>query len=244
MSESHLQMQCINCNAVISKEMKYCSTCGQEAHPHRLNGKHILHELTHAFTHADKNIFVLAWQLLYRPGEIAREYIQGKRKKYFNPITFIVLVVGFSSLIMYSSGFVDFSAGMGKNAFSDFLNKHTNIIIFLNIPILAFFNKLYFPKAGYNFWEHVIFVCFVSGQRSIFFSLVVAPSFILMPAAYNTILSTYLVAWIIYFSFADQQFLKTETKAPFLKCILVPVTNQIVMIIIVASIIFMYRLLT
>jgi hypothetical protein len=229
---------------VVSKEMAYCSTCGQEAHPHRLNGKHILHELTHAFTHADKNIFVLAWQLLYRPGEIAREYVQGKRKKYFNPITFIVLVVGFSSLIMYSSGFVDFSTGLGKNAFSDFLNKHTNIIIFLNIPILAFFNKLFFPKAGYNFWEHIIFVCFVSGQRSLFFSLVVAPCFILMPEAYNTILTTYLIAWIIYFSFADQQFLKPETKSPFLKCVLVPITNQLTMIVIVFLMIYLYRLLT
>lgn len=244
MIESISQMQCINCNAVVSTEMAYCSACGQEAHPHRLNGKHILHELTHAFTHADKNIFVLAWQLLYRPGEIAREFIQGKRKKYFNPISFIVLVVGFSSFIMYSSGFVDFSTGLGKNAFSEFMNKHTNIIIFLNLPILAFFNKLFFPKAGYNFWEHLIFVCFVSGQRSLFFSLIVAPSFILMPGAYNIILTTYLIAWIIYFSFADQQFLKPETKAPFLKCITVPITNQLVMMVIVVLMIFLYRWIT
>ncbi len=244
MSNSGLQLTCPNCNAGMLKEMVYCSKCGQEANLHRINGKYFIHELTHAFTHADKNILVLAWQLLFRPGEIAREYVQGKRKKYFNPLTFLVLVVGISSVIMYSTRFVDFSTGMGKNAFSDFLNRHTNIIIFLNIPILAFLNKLFFPRAGYNYWEHVIFVCFLSAQRSLFFSLVIAPLFILVPQAYKIILSSYLLIWMIYFSFADQQFLKPDTKSPFFKCFMVPLTNQLVMTAIIGSVIFLYRFLT
>jgi hypothetical protein len=74
--------------------------------------------------------------------------------------------------------------------------------------------------------------------------LIVAPCFILMPETYSTILTTYLIAWVIYFSFADQQFLKPETKAPFIKCILVPVTNQLVIILIIFMIIFLYKLFT
>ena len=240
MSNVDVAGSCLNCNAELISGTVYCGQCGQHAQVHRLNGNHFLHEVTHAFTHADKNIFTLIWQLLYRPGEIAREYVKGKRKKYFSPLTFLVISVGISSLIMYNTGFVDFSKGLGKNAFSGFMNSHTNLIIYMNIPILAFFNLLLFRKSGFNYWEHLVFVCFVSAERSLFFCAIVAPTYLIFPGAHNYIIFLYLVVWIIYFAYASKQFLGSDSKASYPRFLLVPILSQVVIMILVTSIILLY----
>ena len=93
---------CSNCNALARTDDKYCSKCGQEIHVHRFTLGHIFHEFFHAFTHADKGIFYLLKELLVKPGTVAREYIGGKRKKYFNPFTFFLILAGlFVYLILF-----------------------------------------------------------------------------------------------------------------------------------------------
>ncbi|MBK8609293.1 MAG: DUF3667 domain-containing protein [Chitinophagaceae bacterium] len=64
---------------------------------HRYSVKHILHELLHVFTHADKGIFSFAWQLLTRPGHIAQDLVAGKRKKYFNLFQYLIIIVGLAT---------------------------------------------------------------------------------------------------------------------------------------------------
>ena len=98
-------MVCKNCNA--SFEGKFCSNCGQPASIHRLTIRHFLHELFHAMTHADKGFLLLARELLIRPGYVAREYVDGKRKKYFNPLSFLVITAAISAFVTYKSGYFE-----------------------------------------------------------------------------------------------------------------------------------------
>ena len=79
---------CFNCEASLEKGFEFCPQCGQPAHHHRLNLSHISHEVLHFFTHADKGIFYLVKELFIKPGVVTREYIAGKRKKYFSPLSF------------------------------------------------------------------------------------------------------------------------------------------------------------
>ncbi len=43
-------------------------------------------------THADKGLFQLLRDLVIKNGQVAREYVDGKRKKYFSPLNFFLLV--------------------------------------------------------------------------------------------------------------------------------------------------------
>ena len=60
------------------------------------------HEVVHFFTHADKGIFYLVKMLATNPGKVAREYIRGKRKKYFSPLNFFLVVVGLFVFVQVS----------------------------------------------------------------------------------------------------------------------------------------------
>jgi len=91
---------CLNCGSNLNS-YKFCPVCGQKAATHRLSFHELWHDLLHNFTHADKSIFRLVGALAVRPGVVAREYVDGKRAKYFKPVNFF-LVVGTILVFMIS----------------------------------------------------------------------------------------------------------------------------------------------
>ena len=74
---------CLNCNHPLTEGQHFCANCGQKAALKRLNLHDIWHDVVHYFTHADKGIFQLLKQLVTKTGIVAKEYVEGKRKKYF-----------------------------------------------------------------------------------------------------------------------------------------------------------------
>lgn len=85
---------CLNCHFPLLQKTKFCPDCGQATAVHRLSFSHLLHEMVHFFTHADKGIFYLVRQLARRPGTVIREYVAGRRKVYFSPLNFFLIAVG------------------------------------------------------------------------------------------------------------------------------------------------------
>lgn len=83
---------CLNCDQPLAAG-PYCPYCGQQR-PHRLSVGHVLHELVHVFTHADKSIFGFVGHVLLHPGRLVRDYLAGRRKRYFNPFQFLLILVG------------------------------------------------------------------------------------------------------------------------------------------------------
>src|SRR5690349_5843120 len=103
-------MNCKNCESTV--DANFCSNCGQKAHIHRITIGHVVHEFIHAVTHADKGFLLLIKKLITRPGIVARQYIEGKRKTYFNPLSFIVITSAIHAFISYKSGyFTSMSSG-------------------------------------------------------------------------------------------------------------------------------------
>ena len=111
---------CLNCNAALTPGQAYCSVCGQKADTHRLSLHDIGHAAIHVFTHTDHSVLGLVRDLAYKPGRVARDYVDGKRRKYFNPFTFFIVVVGVASLVLGASKFVDFVGKAQANPVSAF----------------------------------------------------------------------------------------------------------------------------
>lgn len=233
---------CLNCGTALQPGANFCTQCGQKADTHRLNFHHIWHDLVHAFTHADKGIFPLIAQLVIRPGTVAREYVDGKRKKYFNPFTFAFVVVGFASVILIGSGFASFSGGsaMPANPISKFLDKHVNLLIFFNIPLLALFNRLLFRRSETNYSENLVLAAFTSGQRSIFFSMLIAPIWLMFHPPFYPFLAVYLFCWSCYYGWACAQFYSGKKAVSFLKGMLSTLLTQVVTVLLISATFYVY----
>ena len=75
---------CHNCGIRLSGP--YCAACGQKAVPLSVTVHDFLHELTHETLHVDGRVFQSVRRLLFSPGVLTREYVQGHRARWISPI--------------------------------------------------------------------------------------------------------------------------------------------------------------
>jgi hypothetical protein len=90
---------CKNCSNEVSDN--FCSSCGQRADTHKLNMHFILHDLQHGLFHFDKGVLYTTKQLLTRPGHTIREFLEGKRVRHFQPLSFVIVLATFYGLVWH-----------------------------------------------------------------------------------------------------------------------------------------------
>ena len=107
-------VQCPNCGAPLSGA--YCSTCGQK----RLDGRdrsllHLLGEAFRQVTEVDGKLLRSLRLLLFSPGLLSREYMDGRRVRYASPLSLFLLanvIYFFSPAVSdFNLPFVDQVAG-------------------------------------------------------------------------------------------------------------------------------------
>ncbi len=92
---------CLNCGT--SLKGAHCHNCGQKAHVHRtLRG--FMHDLVHGVLHFEGKFWRTMPLLIWRPGRVMREYIEGKRAKYVSPIALFLFTVFVSFAIFSAAG--------------------------------------------------------------------------------------------------------------------------------------------
>ena len=230
---------CPNCSAGLETRYTFCPQCGQNTHIHRFNLSHIAHEFFHAFTHADKGVLFLIKNLALRPGVLAREYVlEGKRKKYFNPFTFLLIVLGLnlSVNILVKPYTKEYSSQQSatppatpnvpeatspyldrQRASSAYIEEHINIVSLLAIPLFALIFWLFFRRTGLNYSEHLVAHIFFAG----FFSLISSVATLFLGFAlshYLSHLNQFLLLFqLVYLTIAYYQFLSCEQPVRYLK---------------------------
>jgi len=63
--------------------------------------KSLLQELPHAIWHLEKGFLFNVIQLFKRPGYAVADYIEGKRKKFYNPISYLLILLAVMYLITH-----------------------------------------------------------------------------------------------------------------------------------------------
>jgi hypothetical protein len=249
--EHSSNVTCKNCQ--VTFEGKFCPNCSQRADTHRFTLKHFGHEFFHALTHTDKGIFFLTKELLFRPGKASYEYNSGKRKKYFNPITFLLIVTAVQIFVakktdlfpvfnkklaeMVTAASVEGRQQMEKS-FEE-TGKQTSVIIDNNklftiflIPVLSFFTWIFFMKSEHNYAENLIFnVNLTSGMTLLFFLTSIIPFLIFPSLVILWMLINYLAIWV-YSIIAYKQFYNQGWPITILKGvamqILIVISSQLV----------------
>lgn len=177
---------CKNCNQHF--QGRFCNHCGQSAETHKINTHFLWHDIQHGFLHLDKGFFFTVKELFTRPGHSIREFIEGKRVKHFKPISLVLVLSGLLGLLYHFfhisilEGNVVMTATDKEgiafiNAFnsaSDWIAEHYAVATILQLPVFSICTFLIFRKAKYNFIEHLVLNCFLTGQKQ-FFHIVLFP---------------------------------------------------------------------
>lgn len=88
-SHTH-ELACLNCGARLLGP--HCQQCGQAAHVHRTIWG-FFHDLLHGVLHFEGKIWRTLPMLAWQPGQLTREYIDGRRARYVSPIALFLFCV-------------------------------------------------------------------------------------------------------------------------------------------------------
>ena len=208
---------CLNCDRPFAPDERFCPQCGQKTDLHRLSWHDIWHDAVHYFTHADKGIFMLLRELAVRPGVVAREFVAGKRAKYFKPLNFYLLVAGILVLVLSrtlaanDAGAKPFQRkadttvnSAEKEAYSVYakrtrivnntVGRYANVLNMLATPIITAIFFLFYRKEKYRYIEHLVAHLYFVPFTMLFYALLISPLVYL----FNTPGITFLLIGIFF----------------------------------------------
>jgi hypothetical protein len=175
-------MNCKNCgNDIVGR---YCHHCGQKADVGRLNFSYLIKETTTSIFQLNTGFFYTAIQLLIAPGKSIKEYLEGKRKKYFKPVSYLFILSTVYFLVTMAiderTWMGDFVSGWNEGSRENdtetqqiliwFSQNYAYATLFL-VPIFSVGSFLAFLRFKKNYIEHIVINAYVTGQQSIIYSL-------------------------------------------------------------------------
>jgi hypothetical protein len=98
---------CLNCNQLISKENNFCPNCGQVNDKNPISVKQYFSEYLSGFFEFDSRFIRTIIPLLFKPGLVTKNYVEGKRKSYVNPFQLYLHITILFFLIMGGFSFFD-----------------------------------------------------------------------------------------------------------------------------------------
>jgi len=127
--------------------------------------------------------------------------------RHSRPFAFLVISVGLASAVIFISG-VEWFQPFRHGRAGDILQRHINLVILVQAPLLAMLCALLFRRVRRSFAEHLVLSAYASGLRALFLALIETPLLALTGAdTANPWLATgYFGIWFSYFAFAASQF--------------------------------------
>ena len=114
------EKNCLNCGAELAGE--YCHACGQHAHVHRTLTA-FFHDFLHGVLHFEGKIWRTLPLLAWKPGELTRDYIDGKRARYVSPIALFLFCVFLMFAAVSLLGSIGSAPEAAKQDFAKELSK-------------------------------------------------------------------------------------------------------------------------
>ena len=176
MSENLQHSTCNNCGQKTAGP--YCANCGQRSSVHKVTFRETFDDLADQLFSLSAPLSLTIKMLVVNPGQLFREYLSGKRKKYYKPISFFLLT---TLIFLFLRWAIDFSS-MGQ-AIGDpntipgidselltqarvFMVENINNLLFIFVFALALMLKLFFYKK-YMLSEYLAVAFYLAGFYSI-----------------------------------------------------------------------------
>lgn len=257
---------CPNCGGPLPAGDRFCANCGQKAALHRLSLKEVTHETLHFITHVDKGILTLLSLLVRRPGLVPREYIAGRRRTYFPPINFFLLVAAIYVFMLNAVAPMTRQdavppaeiqryehikdpvqkarvAAILERRYEavHFISKYANIVAMIATPLISFFMWLFYRRGRYNYTEHLVANMYISGFTVLSYALLFGPVVRLMHlGGMNPVLIAFFLFELVYRSVSYYYFMDKHGTAAAVKSTLANGTVILIWFVFVITVVYLY----
>lgn len=146
---------CPNCTQPLAESAQYCSHCGQRTTGISRPWLEVLRDLLDELFDLDGKMLRSARMLLTGPGQLAREYSQGRRTRYTSPVRmYLVISVVFFLLLPV----IDLPAVNDSAARAISTDQYSHAMFAL-LPVFAALLKLLYRQA--YFLSHLVFSAYL-----------------------------------------------------------------------------------
>ncbi|MEM1125425.1 MAG: ankyrin repeat domain-containing protein [Bacteroidota bacterium] len=175
---SEATLRCPNCQ--MERTGDYCSGCGHSFRIERLTFKTLLAEFARKFLSFEQGLLRTAKEMMVDPGGVARRYIDGQRKRYVNPFTYLVFGSALNLLVYRLTGELDrlvlqqqgnFITGTENPYLLDlvqngllFVFEHTLYLTLLMVLPMAWLLRRFMAKYGRTVAEMAVVPLYVLGH--------------------------------------------------------------------------------
>jgi hypothetical protein len=233
---------CLNCETAIFPGQQFCPNCGQKIKTPRITYGGLLYDFFHHFVKVEKSFFQLAKGLLLRPGITAIEFVEGKRKKYFPPISFMGICV---ALMLLINGWLKpytihyepapsvlaritdkhmmqlYLASLDRTSEAvQWANHYLNILSVAITPWFAFFLWIFFKRRGWTMAEIAVAYLLFSAFSNLVSTMIFSPIFSVMSEGtffYQVVFCSSVLLQTIYITWGMKVFFRFNTNAGFWK---------------------------
>jgi hypothetical protein len=205
---------CKNCGHHFSGA--YCNQCGEKVYTeHDKKFSHVIEEAFHFITHLDSKFFKTLKYIFLRPGFVSKEYCEGKRKKYYKPVSLFLIGVVIYLLFPLLQGLnISFNSHIANNKimhiyysrdlalhkmethhlneqqlaekFNHLSPKFAKILLFTMLPLTALALSLIFFRKRRYFFDHFILATEINTTFLFLFFILVPLIFIIINAIFHT----------------------------------------------------------
>jgi hypothetical protein len=190
--------------------------------------------------------------ILFRPGTLALQYVEGKRKRYFSIFQYLILIVGIITFIMSKSHWMEnVIHGMNpdvtkssarvlavQSKIMSTLQHYFNLFLFALIPVFSFFSWLFFKHKGYNYAENFVLQAAIQAQINTYSLCFILPlTFVFGKQFQGIVIALSLLLLLACNTIANKQFFKVSAMQAFFKGLAIYFCTNIVQIIVIAIVI-------
>lgn len=178
-----MPISCLNCSTEFSGT--YCPNCAQKASTRRFTLRQVFSsDFLSETLNLNRGLLHTCWHLIIRPGNMVRDYLAGHRKKYFNFIGFLIILLAVEA-VLWQFGHNSL-AQIVLDAFKDQLAKSDSDIamtlsiadvetvlrnqklsFLLIVPLSALGTWLIFKRTGYSYAEHIVSIVFLLAMNTL-----------------------------------------------------------------------------
>jgi hypothetical protein len=173
-------MNCKNCHNELTTDSEFCNSCGGKVIRHRLTFKNLFEHITETFFNYDNKLLRTLIDLFRKPEAVIGGYIEGVRRRYVNPISYLALALTVGGIYMivlnkfFPNAMTEMST-MGVEGQQETTIKMVNsiqeyysILMVLFIPLYALLSRVVFiNRKEFNFTEHIVMAMYIMAQLSL-----------------------------------------------------------------------------
>jgi hypothetical protein len=213
---------CLNCSAELKGS--FCHQCGQSASVGKITFKETLTNFFSSTFALESQLFKSIRLLLANPGLLFREFLGGKRKRYYKPVAFFVVTTALYILLRQLIGYDPLEGQMIQSANQShpmqrlsmeaarFMVDNINNIMFTLVFSIGLMLKTIFRKR-YNLAEYISVAFFIAGMY-ILFGVVFMLTF---HSTGNRENQWQLIVLFLYLAYCIWSFFKIDSLGGFVK---------------------------